>query len=566
MASLACPRLPSLSPLRRARDPPDAGPPHKRMKITHPSCFGPALSDAAGGTALLVPAAPPRLLSRGDQSQLRPLTRCHPANADCERREDASLAPERMPPTLLSRSPSHQLLHNLPQRAAKSAVVLSVPCAHATPRDAHYISSPESFAASNLSLPLRPAAAPSAPMSYSFASGDQDSFSSPLSAAGMSYESDILNYLYEGLDQPSCGDFPEEYSRGVFEFPYGERETGCGVEMAPSNAQSPIFRSMSRSSFSSSEYTTASSPADYPTPASDSDSSVTTPAPCEPAFGWLPDLHSVFALHAKSKPSDLASSYVSGSAPLSVDSFFAYALDSCQPASGIPPLGADEGLAGARRHSEPANLAALQFPLFFHAHPAQIAPAAPDASATRPIADSFAYSPSPAAGPSSIAPHQTQLPRPLEILQPKPVRAYKPPFLRGDAQYDPKDFVRRHSEPILPLRELDVFSHLPLDVTEESPEEDDTMAFEGSEDEFYGEDGSSDDMGDEALMDEYAFDSADLEANLGGEPFFDPQWSWYQPLPAPSAAATAPQVAWTGADMLTPNIDWSAFTSNGGRR
>ncbi|KAI0830787.1 hypothetical protein BC628DRAFT_1355612 [Trametes gibbosa] len=577
MAELASPRL---IPSHRPRELADAAPPLKRMKIIHPSTqpVPGALSDVSTVNPLLH-APPPCLLSGVDQSEpdsRRPLTRCHPANEVCELREHDAPAPE---PTLLSRTASHQLLPKLPQRAAKSAVVSRVPCAHATPGDGRYISSPDPFASSpstSLSLPHPP----SAPMSYNFASTARPSASrstpspvsdsfSPLVAAGMSFEADVLNYLYEGLDQTYYCDFPED-SLSAFEFSFGDGLAEEQVGMSPPNAQSPIFRSMSRSSFgSSSNYTGSSSPGDYPTPASDSDSSVTTPAPTEPVFGWLPDLQSLYAHHppvfapdAKCKEPSYVQA-LSGSAPL-----FSYGSPAYPSPSTTLPPSVDDGLAGARRHSEPANLAALHFPLFFQGQPSQIAPAPPDATATRPITDNFACSPSPAAGPSSIAPHQTQLPRQLEILQPKPVRAYKPPILRGDAQYDPKDFVRRHSEPILPLRELDVFSHLPLDVTEESPEEDETMMFERSEDDLYDDENSSD---DDTLMDEYSFEGVDVDANLGGESFFDPHWSWFQPLAVHSAAATAPQLSWRSADMLNPDIEWTATfafpsTSSGSRR
>lgn len=357
-----------------------------------------------------------------------------------------------------------------------------------------------------------------------------------------------------------------------FDFPAGEQLSelqGCGLDMSPPNPQSPIFRSMSRSSFGSSSYT-ESSPVDHPTPASDS--SVTTPALSEAAFGWLPEFpHSLFgqqapafAPEAKTK-GELECSYVHafpGSAPLSPNAFLTYSFDVCQQPEPVAlPSNEGSGLTGARRHSEPASLAALQFPRFFQEPLAQIASSAPDAPATRPITDNLACPPS-TAGPSSIAPHQTQLPPRLEIAHPRPVRAFKPPILRGDcSHYDPKDFVRRHSEPVLPLRELDVFSHVPEDVPEESSDEDEGMVVTGDEDEVYDTDYSSDGMDDENLMEEFVFEGMDGQ-NLPvdtQQPFlFEPEWSWPQPASDPATSTeAASHPTWPGADMFGGNIDWA---------
>ncbi|KAI0639881.1 hypothetical protein C8Q77DRAFT_1045819 [Trametes polyzona] len=575
------------------------------MKITHPSgsrlgCAVPLSDPLCAAPAAATSPSPDQCQSHS----VRPLASCLAANGVCELREHDALvsAPEQMPQTLLSRTASHQLLHKQPQRAAKSAVVSATPCAHATPEDGCHISSCDAWSLSPPARVLRPlcpsAAAP--PMAYNLSShagpstsrsdcSPSSSSTCAFSAPEMStYESNVLNFLYEGLDQAPYGGsnhrastcarltyhlfcrFPEDvYSQ--FDFPVGGELSelqGCEPDMASPNPQSPILRSMSRSSFGSGSYRDSSSPGDYPTPASGS--SVTTPALSEASFGWLPELRrplfgqadAAFAPEAKTK-GGLECSYVHpfpGSAPLSPNAFLTYAFDACQPSDPLAlPSTGGSGLAGARRHSEPANVAALQFPLFFQEQLSQISLPAPDAPATRPITDNLASS-SPAAGPSSIAPHQTQLPRRLEIMQPKPVRAYKPPILRGDLHYDPKDFVRRQSEPVLPLRELDVLSH--WDVTDESPE-DDSVMFEGSDEGSYDED-SSDDVSEEMLMDDFAFEGLDEYTfpvnDAHGEPLFNPGWSWPQDAttnPQPFAPVTSQQ-AWSGADTFAENIDWSA--------
>ncbi|KAI0375478.1 hypothetical protein BV20DRAFT_273694 [Pilatotrama ljubarskyi] len=493
---------------------------------------------------------------------------------------DTHQTPERMPQTLLSWSASHQLLHKQPQRASISAVVSAPPWAHATPEDGYYISSGDALASSSPASPLPPlpssVAAP--PMAYTFApeagppTSCRSHFSfvdkelyqnqSPSAAGVPSYEPDVLDYLYEGLEPSAYGFTEDAFSRCAFTA--GEQLSepqGWEPDMASPNPQSPIFRSMSRSSFGSSSYMDYSSPGDYGTPASDS--SVTTPAPSEAAFGWFPELrHPLFGeelpcgVEAKTKD-DPQCSYVQdfpGSAPLSPNAFLSYSFDACQPEAIAVPSNEGSSLAGARRHSEPANLAALQLPPFFQEQLSQIAPPSTDA-ATLPITDNNLASSSSAATPSSIAPHQTQLSRPLEIMQPRPVRAYKPPILRDDRHYDPKDFVRRHSEPILPLRELDVCSHLPLDITEESAEEaDDAMMFEEADEESYDGEGSSD---EEASMDDYALDGLDMHASSDvsqGELLFDPQWSWMRPTAEPSA----PLQAWPSAEIFGTDVDWTA--------
>ncbi|EIW64044.1 uncharacterized protein TRAVEDRAFT_67950 [Trametes versicolor FP-101664 SS1] len=539
------------------------------MKMIHPSMQGLCLSDAPSGTCNRAPAAPSCLLSGLDQSHsMRPLTKCHAANEACELREHdhRPQTPALLPQTLLLQSASHQLLCKHPQRVPKSAVVSASPCAHATLEDGRHISSGDAWSQSptaTRSLPLQSPSAPAPAMAYNYPqAGSSTSRSTQFpfvndATAGMPFETDVLNYLYEGLDQMSY-DFPEDVLSQL-DFSVGEQQQRCGLNVCPPNQQSPIFRSMSRSSFGSSSYMESSSPDDYPTPTSDS--SVTTPALSDAAFGFLPDLRyspfgqeaPAFASEAKTK-GELDCSYVHafpGSAPLSPNAFCTYSFDACQPQALALPSNEGNGLAGARRHSEPASLAALQFPLFFQEQLAQIAPTL---AATRSITDNLTGLP-PAPGPSSIAPHQTQLPRPLEIMQPKPVRAFKPPILRGDRHYDPKDFVRRHSEPVLPLPVLDVFSH---EAASECPEEDETM---DGEDELYDEGDYPDDMGDDALMDDFAFEGVDEQgfpSDVQGESLFDPEWTWYQPASSSSAPATAaPQQAWPGAALFGVPFDWT---------
>ncbi|KAI0361104.1 hypothetical protein OH77DRAFT_1492234 [Trametes cingulata] len=559
MPCFAHKRLPSPPPLLLgARE----GPPLKRIKIIHPSEH--PLSDVPSGDPRRPPAV--ALLSNADRTHhnVRPLTKCHAANQVGELREHDALTPERMPQTLLSWSASHQLLHKQAQRAAKSAVVSAPPWAHATPDDGCYISSDDALASSSTApapLPLCPtlAAAPSMAF-FSFApeAGPSTSCRSqfsfvdkellqnqPSSAAGASsYEADVLDYLYEGLERSPYGFSEDAFSHCAVTAGEQLSETqGCEPNMASPNPQSPIFRSMSRSSFGSCSYMDYSSPGDYDTPASDS--SVTTPAPSEAAFGWVAEFRQPpfgeevsCGIEAKTK-GDPQCSYVQdfpGSAPLSPNAFFSYSFDACLPDPVAVPSNEGTSITGARRHSEPANLAALQFPLFFQEHFSQIAPP-PTETTALPITDNLASSSS-AAAPSSIAPHQTQLP------------PYKPPILRDDRHYDPKDFVRRHSEPILP--------HLPLDVTEESAEEvDETMMFEEADEESYEGEYSSD---EEASMDDYALDGLDMQAfsnETQGE-LFDPQWSWVQPSSGPSASMQA----WSGVELFGTDIDWTAaFTA-----
>lgn len=248
------------------------------------------------------------------------------------------------------------------------------------------------------------------------------------------------------------------------------------------NPSSPFSRSMSRSSIASSSY-----PEDYPTPASDT-TAVTTPAPSEGCLGSPSEHPQVlfgqdFLLPVEAKKRDHELSYVPGSALFSPTTFiFDFSLPQ---ATALPPTSNAAPLSTVRRHSEPANLAACHFPSFFdpcHEVSPQIMSAPGDAM-TRSIADNLASSSSASGShsvPSSIAPHQTQLPCAVEIQHPRPVRAFKPQILLSGLHYDPKDFIRRRSEPIIPLPELDVAGHVPLDIVPEDGENGDSMEVEDS--------------------------------------------------------------------------------------
>ncbi len=322
------------------------------------------------------------------------------------------------------------------------------------------------------------------------------------------------------------------------------------------NPPSPISRSMSRSSFCSTLFADAYSPypEDYPTPTSDS--SVTTPAPSEACLGMPSERPAVFGcdftvgLDAKSK-AEHELCYVPGSAPLSPNGSFSIDLQHLQQPQLISAA-AVARFAEARRHSEPANVAAMHFVPFFASSlevPPQIATAPVPAdflSMTLPITDNLA-STSAASGshsalPSSIAPHQTQLPSPLELKQPKPVRGFKPPILLSGYQYDPKEFVRRHSEPILPLPDLDIASHLPLDVSLESDEDDDSM----ETDEGVYQDVHEDDVCvEESIdLDPTAFEGIDMDAFL-----FDSSLPW-----GSQGSSSAP----TAEDLSNHVLQWAA--------
>ncbi|KAJ2965172.1 hypothetical protein NUW54_g14208 [Trametes sanguinea] len=122
---------------------------------------------------------------------------------------DTHQAPERMSQTLLSWTASHQLLHDeAAQRAVKSAVVYHPSTAHATPEHGSYISPEDAFAfpASSTSppLPLSSPASAVSPMPFNFSaeagpSSSSSKHSSPITRMSSS-DADIMNHLYEGLD------------------------------------------------------------------------------------------------------------------------------------------------------------------------------------------------------------------------------------------------------------------------------------------------------------------------------------------------------------------------------
>ncbi|RPD65046.1 hypothetical protein L227DRAFT_277157 [Lentinus tigrinus ALCF2SS1-6] len=387
------------------------------------------------------------------------------------------------------------------------------------------------------------------PMNYHFGSGATqlsflDAPTAPGTQGGVSQggapscHGDMLAPLFEAYDGT-------EYTQDIFACPLYAGDdilspvVDFGFSALPPNPPSPASRSssMSRSSFAS---FSPCSPGDYPTPVSDS--AVTTPAPSEACIGWpsgdpqaLLGQHLWLGLDGKGTHEP---SYVSGSAPLSPTDCFAFDL------SHIPhliPSATTGRFAETRRHSEPANLAALHSVPFYASSrdvPSQIASVpVPAAFMPRPIADNLAStsaSASNSALPSSIAPHQTELPRPLEVQQPKPVRGFKPPILLSGYQYDPKDFVRRRSEPILALPPLDISSHEPVEEAE------DAMEFE---------DGFEDTGGDDDV-DPGMLDGMDVGSWLGMSQdgaIFDPNWSWFQP------GMEASSVLRTGHD----GFDWS---------
>ncbi|KAH9920192.1 uncharacterized protein BXZ73DRAFT_104705 [Epithele typhae] len=343
------------------------------------------------------------------------------------------------------------------------------------------------------------------------------------------FDSDFPDFLYDfdingQLDLPlaqssltdsSCdADFTSDMMASSAFFEAEDQLASWDFTSGPisANPSSPISRSASRSSCGSASFDTDSSspyPEDYPTPSSDS--TVTTPTPNEPVVGLASALHPAsfrhdFAFTLEPKPKDHfthALSYVPGSAPLSPSGFsFDFGSFTQQLSPPLYPFAAPVAptFVDARRHSEPATLGSAQLPFLVPAHQEVPAPSPTAVAATRPIADqprpvstaarsalAHASAPQPTSfapsaltlvlpPPPSIAPHQTQL---LEIKSPRPVRGFKPPILLSAMHYDPKDFVRRRSEPILPLRELDVVSHLALDAAaEEEEEEAETMEVE----------------------------------------------------------------------------------------
>ncbi|KAI0718897.1 hypothetical protein C8T65DRAFT_570009 [Cerioporus squamosus] len=417
-----------------------------------------------------------------------------------------------------------------------------------------YISSPSEAtgSASNPSPSFRSSTSPP-PMNYHLGSeATQLSFLDAYTVPGInggvpqggapSCHGDVPDPLFEAYDGTDLtqGMFPSSLYAGD---DIVSPAVDYGFDALPPYPPSPASRcsSMSRSSFAS---FSPCSPGDYPTPASDS--AVTTPAPSEACLGWpsedpqvLLGQHFWFGLDGKMKGTH-EPSYVPGSAPLSPTECFTFDL------SDLPhpiPSTAAGRFAEARRHSDPANLAALHSAPFFASSrdvPSQFAPVpVPTDFMTRPITDNLAStsaSASNSALPSSIAPHQTQLSRPLELKHPKPVRGYKPPILLSGHLYDPKDFVRRRSEPVRALPPLDISSHDP------SEEDEDVMEFEDGLEET----GCDSDSIDPSMLE--GMDMSWLAMNQGGA-IFDPNWSWFQPgMDASSLALRTGQVFNAGFD------------------
>ncbi|EJF67115.1 hypothetical protein DICSQDRAFT_151465 [Dichomitus squalens LYAD-421 SS1] len=371
---------------------------------------------------------------------------------------------------------------------------------------------------------------------------------------GIEFPQDLLltSSLFEAVDPLSLDDYSSDMSQ----------------------PQSPSFfsRSMSRSSFGSNPYAEAYSPyaEDFPTPASDT-TAVTTPAPSEACFGSpsehpqvLIGLDFSFGMEAKKGEHEIA--YVPGSAPHSP---FNFSFDFSAPqAITFPPVSNAAAASAIRRHSEPASLAACHFPSFFvpsHEAIPPIVPAPADPM-THSIADNLPSS-SPASGShsaviSSIAPHQIQLPRPVEIQHPRPVRAFKPQILLSGHQYDPKDFVRRRSEPILPLPELDVASHVFLDVVPEDDEDGSMEVEDASSLEDISEDGC-----DEQPANLFG-DDGSLAGMQLGDTLMDSDWSWLQSVSAEMQLALPASFDF-GAGAMSPTavspstnfgtVNWNAY-------
>ena len=332
---------------------------------------------------------------------------------------------------------------------------------------------------------------------------------------------------------------------------------------------SPFSRSMSQWSFGSNSFAESESPypEDYPTPASDT-TAVTTPAPSEACFGSPSEHPGVllgrdFSLCIEAKKDEHEIAYVPGSAPHSPANFsFDFSVPQVIP---LPSVSNAVSSSTSRRHSEPASLAAYHFPSFFVPSHEAIPPVmpAPADLMTHPIADNLPSSSSASASPSavlsSIAPHQMQLPPPVEMQHPRPVRAFKPQILVSGDHYDPKDFIRRRSEPILPLPELDIASHLPLDAVSED-DEDESMEVEDA--------GSFDVFDNDYHEQPASFPGDDgLEGMQPGDALLDADWSWLQSFSAESqlalpasfdfgAGAVSPAALMSGMNLGVTN--WNA--------
>ncbi|KAI1794018.1 hypothetical protein LXA43DRAFT_941805 [Ganoderma leucocontextum] len=471
--SRLCPR-----PSHDARGGDFREPPYKRAK-THHAPYSPSTAQPCGDKSASAAIA---FLPTCDQSP-RPLTSC--ASNFNEVREPQVSALGNFQGVL-----SLPFDHRVPQ-GLDYASLFGNPTAPsrtgAAPAD-DYIPQDEALSASSSNSPPSPTPSQLGPqMIFNFGpEADSPSFSGHYAAVSNEPaptwpEASNTEVSYDLFNNIS---FTELLSSGSFL----EAVDPLSVDSYNHNTQqvhppSPLSRSMSRSSFASSSY-----PEDYPTPASDT-TAVTTPAPSEGCFGSPsehPQVLSIghdFLLAVEAKKREHELSYVSGSAPFSPTSFmFDFSLPQ---ATTLPPALNAVPLSTVRRHSEPANLAACNFPSFFvpcHEVSKQVM-SVPADSMTHSIKDNLASSSSASAShsvSSSIAPHQTQLPRAVELQHPRPVRAFKPQILLSGQHYDPKDFVRRRSEPIIPLPELDVASHVPLDVVYEDDEDEDSMEVENS--------------------------------------------------------------------------------------
>ncbi|KAM5536002.1 hypothetical protein V8D89_010260 [Ganoderma adspersum] len=514
--SLPSPKRPFPRPSHDPRVP-FGEPPYKRSKTHHPPYSLSTPQTCGGKTA----SAPIPFLPACDQSP-RPLTSC------------ASNSMEVPEPQALGNSQSVLSLlfdHRVPQ-GLDCASFFGNPTApsrtDASPPD-DYIPHHGAFASSSSNSPPSPTPSQlSPPMTFSFGpevdsptfSGQCNAISKERAPPSPDWGTRDLGPFWDPFVNIS---YSHLLSSGSFFGAIDPLSVDNPIYIAQqNNPPSPVSRSMSRSSLASSLY-----PEDYPTPASDT-TAVTTPAPSEGCIGSPSEHPQVlfgqdFSLAVEAKKNEHELSYVSGSAPFSPTTF---TLDFSLPqATTLPPTSNAAPLSTARRHSEPANLAACNFPSFFlpcHEASSQ-AMSVPGDSMTHSIADNLVSSASASAShsvPSSIAPHQTQLPT---LLHPRPVRAFKPQILLSELHYDPKDFIRRRSEPIVPLPELDIASHVPLDIVPEDDEDVESMEVEDSR--LFGE--VAEEGCDEQSFDLFGEDGSWTET--GSEGFFlYGDWSWPQ--------------------------------------
>ncbi|PIL31506.1 hypothetical protein GSI_06208 [Ganoderma sinense ZZ0214-1] len=524
----ACPRPSHDAPV------PLGEPPYKRPK-THHAPYSLSTSQPCGSNTISPPIA---FLPTCDQSP-RPLTSC--ASNCNEVPEPQALGDFQ---SVLSLPFDHRMPRGL-DYASLSGNPTAPSRTDAAPPD-NYIPQDEAFATSPSNSPPSPASSrPGPPMIFSFGPEvDSPTFSGQYTT--VTKERHLVSPDWGTRDLGPLWD--PFYNINYSQLPLPGSLVGAVDPLRVDNSNhptqqndppSPLSRSMSRSSFASSSYA-----GDYPTPTSDS-TAVTTPAPSEGCIGSPSEHPQVlfgqdFLLAVEAKKGEHEHSYVSGSATFSPTTF---TLNFSHPqATSLPPTSNAVPLSTARRHSEPANLAACNFPSFFvqcHEASSQVM-SVPGDSMTHSIADNLVSLTSASAShsvPSSIAPHQTQLPT---LLHPRPVRAFKPQILLSELHYDPKDFIRRRSEPIIPLPELDVSSHIPLDVVAEDDEDEESMEVEDS--------CLFEEVAEEGC-DEQAFDLFGEDGSWTGtesENFFSyNDWSWLQsvssgPQPAQQAAFVIP--------------------------